>query len=60
VGDRFLRLACQGGNSPLWPRQLRHWLWSIVFTYSELSLYSTATRCDLVAWLSLWAGLQVV
>jgi len=20
VGDRFLRLACQGGNSPLWPR----------------------------------------
>ena len=34
VGFRFSHLACRGGgNSPLTPRLLLHWLWYIVFTH---------------------------
>jgi len=36
------------GNSRLCPRQLRHWLWYIVFTCSKLSLLN-CKRYELVA-----------
>jgi len=33
-----LHLTCQGEIRPSAPRQLRQWLWYIVFTYSKLCL----------------------
>jgi len=41
-------------------RQLRHWLHDIFYLHAVGCPYSTATSYELVAWLSLWEGLQVV
>jgi len=37
-GRPVFTFSMPGANSPLCPRQLRHWLWCIVFTYSKMSL----------------------
>jgi len=56
-GVRFPHLACQGRNSPLCPRQLRHWwLWYIVFTYSKLSLLNSFTIFYIPHFANNWMG----